>query len=151
MFRPVWEGWPLAPGVRRRDRRSVSLRADAAFREWSGPIFTYFAMSPCGRYVKVGRSWNPIVRIREGTGWRETERRLGIGRVVPVRIYPDDIEYECLRFLRRERVAGEWHYVGARCRILIARLDRKYDSPDLREQFASSRHAVRRRSPSRVA
>jgi hypothetical protein len=135
---PLWQGWPVPTDKAHRHGRRSPMRGggryDVCRRFFTGPPRTYFAVSPCERYVKIGSSWSPCVRVREGTGYRKTERALGIGRVVLVRIFDAgrELELECHAFLAPDRVANEWFRVGPRFRVLLARLDREFGSPSLR-------------------
>lgn len=149
MFAPIWQGWPLAEKQHgQRRRRKASQREHTAMYGLGSGV--YVAISPCGRVAKVGFSWNPIIRVHEGTGWRPIEKRLGIGRVQLVRVYDGDdadfaLEKECHRFLAPEAIpnANEWFRVGPRLRILIARLDRRFGGVDLRDDFAAALHHQR--------
>jgi hypothetical protein len=154
VFAPLWHGWPLTPEDREptyRARKPLS-RERALMDAISGDgCWTYVAISPCERYAKIGRSGNPVVRVREGFAFRAVERRLGIGRVYLVRAYGLDIERECHDLLAPDQVHREWFRVGPRFRVLIARLDREFGPPaDTREAFLLA-HAGRIPNPQQHA
>lgn len=130
MFAPLWHGEPLSPGDVRRQKRTHPCREHALMRRLGPGDWTYIAISPCQRFAKIGRSWNPVIRVREATKWRKVEGLLGIDRVYLTRVYEGglELERECHAFLAPDRVASEWFRVGARFRILVARLDRELGS-----------------------
>lgn len=138
MFRPLWEGWPLTPEDREDTKRTKYARRYAFM--WRDSSGTYFAITPCQRFVKVGRSGNVITRIDACSELRRVERMLGAGRIYPIRVYPEwELERRCHDFLAPDRITGEWYRVGPRVRILIAKLDREFEPYDLRNEFALAR------------
>lgn len=131
MFAPMWQGLPPArnrsPFVKTSaSRREEFLTAWFNADRWSPKA--YFAVSPCGRYVKVGCSRNPMRRVRGAAGvWREVEALLGIGHVYLFNAFDGafEREREMKAFLAPDRVIGEWFRVGPRFRILCNRLSRE--------------------------
>jgi hypothetical protein len=55
---------------------------------------------------------------------------MGVGRVALFRVYGDDVERWCHRFMAPDRLTvgsyREWYAVGPRFRVLVSMLDRRF-------------------------
>lgn len=141
-FTPLHHGWRVNPralrhGPRRRKdgpkpgrtRRQVSLMWDV-----SGGDFVYVAVSECGRAAKIGKSWNPVIRVYEGL--KRDVAVLGVGKLMLIRMFRATsrrsayrLERACHRFLAVDRLSPdsrEWFVLGPRFRVLLSRLDRRF-------------------------
>jgi len=138
-YDPLVQGWPITPAVRNETIRSKYPRQRALMLRFhfGRDYWTYFAVSPCERYAKIGRSTNPVIRVHVGYDIKEVAQRLGAGEFHIIRIYGggNGLEERCHDFAAPERIDGEYYRIGPRVRILIARLDREFGPVDLRDDF----------------